>query len=321
MIIARGRARRPITTVDASLKNGEEKGSYCPFCEGEEAATPKETFALRADGLPPDRPGWRLRVVPNKFPALQIKGDVSVTNTGLYRIASGVGAHEVIIETPDHSVTMAQMGLTAIADIFRTVASRFKTYRNDKRITCVQFFKNHGAAAGASLPHAHSQIMGMPVVSKMIAEEVIGATRWQSESGRCPYCDIIEHDRKTGDRMIYDDNHFVALAPYAPRFPYETIILPANHEKDFDAISDDEVVSLSTIIKKLLVAFDTSFNFPAYNLMLHTAPFDIKASSCYHWHIKLMPTLGRTAGFEWSTGFHINPVPPEEAADFLRELL
>ena len=317
VIIAKKRAERPVTTVDASLNNVDDN-SYCPFCEGEEHATPKEVYAKRGEGKSPNGPGWSLRIVPNKFPALSSEGDADAMGEGLFRSVAGVGLHEVIIETPVHDISFGDMEADAVVDLFQAVIGRFRAFREDKRIVSVQFFKNHGAAAGASLPHPHSQIIGMPVVSRMVAEELAGAEKRYIENGVCPYCQIADHEVKTGERFVFKEGNILALAPYAPRFPYETLLLPSSHERDFDATDDETVVSLSMAIKKMVNIFDTLFDRPPYNLMLHTAPYNSTPSSCYHWHVRMMPVLGRTAGFEWGTGFHINPVPPEDAARLLR---
>jgi UDPglucose--hexose-1-phosphate uridylyltransferase len=281
--------------------------------------TPPETFAFRKRESAPDSPGWSVRVVTNKYPALALEGVAGINQTGLYLHSDGIGIHEVVIETPEHDMPFAQLPTASVAQVFAAVAKRFRAIRQDPRIVCAQYFKNHGAAAGASLPHPHSQIVGMPVISKMIVEELAGAEIRFEEKGECIYCSIIDAERAEGVRLVADANSFIALTPYASRFPYEIMILPYRHGARFEETAEEELWGLAAMVKNVLGKLDAALDHPPFNLMLHTAPFTLADERTYHWHIRLMPILARPAGFEWGSGFHINSVPPEEAATILRE--
>jgi len=296
------------------------ENTFCPFCENNESSTPPEVLALRDYGSRPDCPGWSLRVVPNKFPALKAEGELERMKNGIYDQMSGVGMHEVLIETPDHNQALATLPVDNISDLFMAVRSRFNVFKSDSRILCAQFFKNHGHEAGASLEHSHSQIIAMPVISRLLGEELAGSKAYSVKHGSCVYCDIIRDEVITGDRIVSENDLFVALAPYASRFAYETWLLPKKHSSMFENSTDDAIHALAEIFKDTAGRVDKLLGSPPYNLMLHTAPFgDPSGADHYHWHTELMPVLGQAAGFEWGAGFHINSVPPEEAAKALRQ--
>ncbi len=294
---------------------------FCPFCGGNEDSTPKETFAVRPDKTKPDARGWSLRVVPNKFPALISKGEVIRSENGLFLSVSGVGEHEVLIETACHSESLADLPAERVADLFRAVKLRTLKFKSDKKNLCVQFFKNHGMAAGASLEHSHSQIIAMPVISKQLKEQLDGAKSRFKELGRCVYCEIMEAELKTGARVISENLDFVAIAPFAPRFAYETMILPKNHSARYEETSNDTLASLARIYKDISFRINSLLNNPPYNMTIHTAPLNNNQhDKSFHWHMEIWPVTTRVAGFEWGSGFHINSVSPEKAATAMREV-
>jgi UDPglucose--hexose-1-phosphate uridylyltransferase len=317
VIIATERAKRPSDFVRETV---EMKGAHnCPFCPGNETKTPPEVLAYRSNGSAPNSPGWRLRVVPNKFPVLGIEGDLNKQGEGLFDKMNGIGAHEVIIETPTHEKTLATMTEKEIEDVFWSFRDRMLDLKKDRRFRYILIFKNHGAAAGASLEHTHSQLIAMPIVPKRVREEVNGAKNYFELKERCIYCDIIRQEREHGVRVIIENKHFVITSPYAPRFPFEAHILPKVHDSCFEEAQSYEYESLAKITKDMIARMDKVLEQPAYNLMIHTSPFGEERNDFYHWHIEIMPKLTKVAGFEWGTGFYINPTPPEEAAKFLRE--
>ena len=232
---------------------------------------------------------------------------------------NGIGAHEVIIETPDHSASLASLAPKRIEDILWTFRDRILDLKKDRRFKYVLIFKNHGEAAGASLEHAHSQLIALPIVPIYVAEEIEGAKQYYIYKERCVFCDIIHQETEDGTRLISENSDFVTIAPYAPRFPFETWILPRQHESAFENSSSHMFENLAKAIKTLLNKADRVLDNPPYNLVIHTSPVQDPTSDHYHWHIEFMPKLTKTAGFEWGTGFYINPTPPEEAAKFLRE--
>ena len=318
VIISTDRARRP---SDFSRERAIIKGEgFCPFCPGNESKTPPEILAYRPgeDGRP-NTAGWNLRVIPNKFPALGIEGDLDRRADGMFDKMNGIGAHEVVIETPNHMETLATMPVKRVEDIFWAFRDRILDLKRDRRFKYILVFKNHGEAAGASLEHPHSQLIALPILPKQVVEELEGAKRYFANKERCIFCDIIRQEMDSGVRVAAENPDFVTLSPYAPRFPFETWILPKHHEAAFENSSSRIYENLARMLRSILSKADQVLDHPAYNLVLHTSPVQEDANEYYHWHLEIIPKLTKTAGFEWGTGFYINPTPPEEAARFLRE--
>ena len=258
-------------------------------------------------------------MVPNRFPALQIEGELRKRGDGIYDQMNGIGAHEVIIETPDHNQTLATLPAKRIEDVLWAFRDRVLDLKQDKRFKYILIFKNHGEAAGASLEHAHSQLIALPILPIYVVEELEGAKQYYIYKERCVFCDIIRQETETGTRVVAENEDFLTIAPYAPRFPFETWILPRRHESAFENSSSHMFENLAKALKALLTKADRVLDNPPYNLVIHTSPVQDPTNDHYHWHIEFMPKLTKTAGFEWGTGFYINPTPPEEAARFLRE--
>jgi UDPglucose--hexose-1-phosphate uridylyltransferase len=317
VIIATDRAKRPTDFVREKV---EIHGSgFCPFCYGNETKTPPEIHAYRPDGSAKDTPGWTLRVVPNKFPALGIEGTLNRQAEGLYDKMNGIGAHEVIIETPDHQSTLASLPARAVEDVLWAYRDRILDLKKDRRFKYILIFKNHGEPAGASLEHTHSQLIALPVVPKRVSEEVGNSREYYNFKERCIFCDIIRQESQDIVRVIAENAGFIALSPFAPRFPFEMWVLPKTHQSAFEESQKPEFEHLAFMLKDLLMRLDRVLDSPAYNYILHTSPFPEVSNDYYHWHFEIMPKLTKVAGFEWGTGFYINPTPPEESARFLRE--
>lgn len=317
VIISTDRAKRPNDFVREKV---EIRGSgFCPFCYNNESKTPPEIMAYRSDGSAPNTPGWSLRVVPNKFPALRIESSLNRQGEGLFDKMEGFGAHEVIIESPDHSKTMALLSPRQIEDVLWAFRDRILDLKKDPRFRYVLIFKNHGEAAGASLEHSHSQLIGLPIIPKRVLEEVAGAKEYFEYKDRCIYCDIIQQETQTGVRMIAENPAFVAIAPFAPRFPFEMWVLPKGHQSAYEQSLKHEYEQFALILKDMLMRLDHVLEQPAYNYVIHSSPLPEGSNDYYHWHMEIMPKLTKVAGFEWGTGFYINPTPPEEAAKFLRD--
>ncbi len=328
VIIATERVGRPqdFAPTKQVQNNNKEK---CPFCVGHEDKTPPEIFAIRDNGTERDKPGWKVRVVPNKFPALAIEGSLGRKGLGIYDMMHGIGAHEVIVETINHDLTIPKMDLMDFNNVLYTYRERLKDLLKDKRFKYILIFKNHGSLAGASLSHPHTQLIATPVTPRTVAMELESAKAHYHQKDRCLFCDIIEQETSQGERLIARNERFVAFTPYASRFPFEVFLAPLKHNHQFKSINDEEMLSLAKILKEVLSKLMKALNDPPYNYMIHTSPnpdtlpkkpgywqtleFD------YHWHIEILPRLIKTAGFEWGTGFYINPVVPEEAARILRE--
>src|SRR5262249_30289952 len=180
-------------------------------------------------------------------------------------------------------------------------------------------FKNHGEAAGASLEHPHSQLIALPILPSQVIEELDGAKRYFANKERCIFCDIIRQELAAKVRVAAENQDFVTLSPYAARFPFETWILPKHHEAAFENSPTSAFEGLAHMLRQVLCKQVRVLDNPAYNLVLHSSPLQENTNDYYHWHLELIPKLTKTAGFEWGTGFYINPTPPEEAARFLRE--
>jgi UDPglucose--hexose-1-phosphate uridylyltransferase len=316
VIISTERARRP---SDFNIEPVRARGGPCVFCEGHEDKTPPEIIAGRPQGSPHNGPGWSFRVVPNKFPALRIEGELEPAGEGLYDRMNGVGAHEVVIETPDHSASMADMSLDAVTDVFLAFRERLIDLKKDPRFEYVLVFKNHGEAAGASLEHPHSQLIATPIIPIMVTEELTGSAAYYDRKERCVWCDVVHQERRARRRLILDHDGFVAVAPFAPRFPFETWILPDRHRPAFEESGVDDLRCLAGVLQDFLGRMNRLLNDPPFNFMLHTAPLHDAPLDHFHWHLEIIPKLTNVAGYEWGTGFFINPVPPEDAAAALRE--
>ena len=318
MIISTDRQKRP---NDFRLERAAILGrEHCPFCPGHEKMTPPEVLSYRQNGSPPNTPGWEVRVVPNKFPALQVEGMLDREGEGMFDRMNGIGAHEVIIETPDHDRGLAAMSEAEIERVLWAFRERMLDLKQDHRLRYILVFKNQGAEAGATLEHPHSQLIALPIVPDFVREEIEGARRHFDVKERCVFCDIIHQDLADGRRVIQENADIIALAPYAPRFAFETWLLPKRHGARFEEAAKHEYESLARLLKAVLQRLDRALETPPYNLIVHTSPFSENVPDLYHWHVEIMPKLTRVAGFEWGTGFYINPTGPEEAADVLRKV-
>jgi UDPglucose--hexose-1-phosphate uridylyltransferase len=316
VIIATDRRKRP---NDFLLERSKIIGrDHCPFCPGREALTPPEVLAFRGNGGTRNGPGWELRVVPNKFPALQVEGTLDRAGEGLFDRMNGIGAHEVVIETPDHDKTFGTMSEVEVERVLWAYRERVLDLKNDRRFRYILIFKNHGGPAGATLEHPHSQLIALPIVPDFVREEVDGARRHFQAKERCVFCDILRQEVAAGRRVIQENAEVVALAPYAPRFPFETWLLPRGHGARFEEASRQQYEGLARMIKGVVQRMDRALESPSYNMIIHSEPFSEQATDFYHWHVELIPKLTRTAGFEWGTGFYINPTSPEEATQVLR---
>lgn len=310
----------PSRAADFEIESSDIKGTgTCPFCPNNEKMTPPEIYAERPGAVNPNGPGWTIRVVPNKFPALQIEGELKRHGIGVFDASTGVGAHEVIIEGTDHKKQLDDLDVPEIARMLRTYQLRSKDLRGDERLKYILIFKNHGFAAGASLEHSHSQLIALPIVPTRVQDELTGCERYFEQRDRCIYCDIIHHELDEQERIIVETTGFVSFTPFVSRFPYEVCIAPKYHRADFLLVPQNELMDLAQALKETLKRIRATLRNPAYNLMLHTAPTEDGNREDYHWHFELIPILTRVAGFEWGSGFYINPTPPEVAAEDMRQ--
>jgi len=313
VIVASERADRPRRFRESPEIPSEPE--HCPFCRGNEETTPPpiRTFPAGDDD-------WNVRVVPNKYPAVSSSDELEELGHGPYRAISGVGAHEVVVETPDHVVDLQALPVDQVATVLEAWGERIADLRNDRRLEYVLPFKNHGAPAGASLEHAHSQVVALPTVPPRIREELEGAREHFDETGDCIFCTLLETTLESGNRLVSANDHVAVLAPYAPRFPFELWLVPRDHRARFDAAEPAVRRDLAAALVATLRRLDRALDAPPYNLVLHSAPLRAGDPDHFHWHLELIPTLSYIAGFEWGTGLHINSTTPEASAEHLRHI-
>ncbi len=289
----------------------------CPLCEGREAAAGREIFAVRSHSMP-DGPGWQLRVVPNRVPALRVEAGTSEAHDGLLTHRPGLGAHEVVIESPRHDATWYGLPADDLARVFAAWRARMADLRHDSRLKAAVAFKNHGAEAGARLVHPHSQIMATPLVPPALSREVAEARRHHGATGRCLFCDLIAQERTAALRLVADAGDHLVLAPYASRVPFETWVVPVAHGARFDEAPDAAMRPLAEAVRRVLDRMAEELETPAFNAVLRSAPFDEPGDGAYHWYLALLPRVLRPGGFDLTSGVAVNPVSPEKAARVLR---
>ena len=291
--------------------------AYCPLCEGEEAAAGHEIAAVR-DGTPSDGPGWRLRVVPNRVPALRVEATLDHRGDGLFERMNGLGAHEVVVETPRHDATWATLPVEDLTLVLAAWRDRIADLQRDSRLRAALVFKNEGVKAGARLAHPHSQVVAMPLVPGALAAEVAGARRHFEASGRCLYCALVEQELAAGTRVIASTAAAVVLAPFAARWPFETWLLPRAHHARFELAPASLLAEVAATVQPVLRAIAARLEEPALNVVLHSTPYAEADDAIYHWHLEIVPRVLRASGFDLGSGTAINPVSPEEAARVLR---
>lgn len=319
VIIATERSKRP-TDFKVALE-GAEIPAYvanCPFCIGNELMTPPEVLSFREQNTPPNSAGWWVRAVPNKFPALGIEGELDRAGFGMYDMMNGVGAHEVIIEMPAHNQDFTDVSREQVEEVMWAYRERIVDLRRDKRFKYILIFKNHGRIAGASLDHSHSQLIALPMIPIDVLMEIQGAQRYQDYRDRCIYCDMIRQEQAYGERVVTQNSQFIAFEPFASKFPFETWILPKEHQASFADEDRETMGSFAGILQDCITRINKSLNNPPYNFSIHTSPCNYEKESVFHWHLEIMPRLTIAAGFEMGTGIYINVTAPEDAARFLR---
>jgi UDPglucose--hexose-1-phosphate uridylyltransferase len=317
IIISKERGKRP---TDFIVERNVSKGGFCPLCPGNENTTPPEVLAYGRSASSPNTPGWSLRVVPNKYPALVIEGNLDKEGDGLYDMMNGIGAHEVLIESPSHDEVFTYLPVDRIQQVFLAFRDRINDLSKDPRFRYVMIFKNFGQAAGASLEHSHSQLIALPILPRMIVSELDGSLSYYKYKERCIFCDIIRQEMRQEVRVVCQNEHFITIAPYAPRSPFEMWILPIRHSSSYASLDDQSFYSLANIFSESMRRLDRCLPGVPYNFVLHTSPLRSNPLEHFHWHFEIMPKLTSIAGFEWGSGFYINPTPPEDAAKYLQEV-
>ena len=297
------------------------EGGLCPFCYGNEFMTPSEISCFRDPGTAANFPGWQVRVVANKFPALQIEGELDRRGLGIYDMSNGIGAHEVLIESPYHSKDIPELSEQEIESYLKMCCVRLADLKKDSRFKYVMVFRNYGAAAGATLEHPHTQLIALPMVPKNALEEIHGARDYYNYRERCIFCDILRQEIGDKTRIILENKYFISFCPFVSRFPFAIMIMPKQHSGYFSHISSgSELAALAQILKDTLTKLKKVFVNLAYNYIIHSAPINGETDvEYYHWHLEIMPKLTQVAGFEWGTGFYLDPTSPELAAQYLKD--
>ena len=316
VIIAPERAQRP---KHFAPTNTAESAQPCPFCTGNEQLTPPESWADRPGDSPPDRPGWSIRVVPNKYPAVTADDGAADGQTTVR--SAGTGIHEVIIENAAHVANLAALDEAQFSKIFRAYRGRLQALRGDRRWRFALIFKNQGERAGATLEHAHAQLLALPFVPADVAKELAGARDYHRRSASCYYCALIEREQQAQVRVVTSSAAFIALCPAAPRFAFEIWVLPRVHAAAFEHADDSTTAAPAKISRRVIAALDRLQANPPFNYFIQSLPVAASERAHYHWQLRLLPQFSRAAGFEWGSGIHINPVAPEAAAQLLRDAL
>jgi UDPglucose--hexose-1-phosphate uridylyltransferase len=316
VIFAEGRGLRP-SDWESGPPPAPDRAA-CPFCPGHERETPPELLAVRGEGSSPNGPGWLLRVVPNRFPALRVEGTLESSREGLYERLAGIGAHEVIIESPDHEKDLSDLEESQVERVLAAYRDRMLDLENDRRLRYVLVFKNEGPRAGATLAHGHSQLIATPVVPQVVQDELDGALERFRRDGRCVYCALLDQELRERRRVVLECERHVSFQPFAARFPFETWIAPRRHAASFAAQEPGDLRALAAILRDTLRRVRRALNQPHYNYVLHTAPCREPHLEHFHWHIEITPKRTPVAGFEWGSGFYVNTTTPEEAAEYLR---
>jgi UDPglucose--hexose-1-phosphate uridylyltransferase len=313
VVIATERAKRPEQLiVHREPRTQVSHSPNCPFCPGNEDQTPPEVLRLpNSDGT------WRVRVIPNKFAALAREVPPARTIHRSRRTIQGFGVHDVIVETPDHSQSMALLSDSHVADVLRIYKTRYDELSLDPRIAHITIFKNHGVDAGTSLEHPHFQLIAAPVISYQVRQRFSEALRHHDDFGVCMFCQMIEEELELNERMVLVTEHFVAMQPFASPTPFCTHIYPRRHMASFGDISGKELIDLGRVLRTILAKLYYGLEDPDFNLTVRTAPAECVGVKHFHWYLSVIPRLTRVAGFELGSGMFINTVLPEAAAQFL----
>ncbi len=325
VIFAPERSRRPGDLTGFSRANPTPR-EECPFCpEADEEVRSLEV--LRRPARPGQEKGdWSLKVIQDKFPILSADEELHCFGEGLYDVMSGHGHHELVIESPGHDDGFLSYSLSQIQDLLATYRDRCHDLGERQHVKQILITRNSGADAGAKISHPHSHVVAMPIVPKRIQEELDGCRGYFRFKERCVYCDIIVQEREDASRLVLENESFVAFCGWAARFPFEVTIAPRVHLSRYETIRPEEIVLLADIIRGIMGGIKHSLDFPPLNYIFHTAPTPrsrigdlAEAGRYYHWHIEIIPKLTRVAGFEWGTGYYINPMMPEVSAQHLRQ--
>lgn len=316
VIIATERAKRPedFAKRDKTKKEVPDFVANCPFCPGNEKQTPPETFSIK------DGSSWKVRAIPNKFSALSSEGDFAHKEDGIMRWMNGIGFHEVVIETPKHNLTTALLEDGHVTSIINAYKNRYLALTGNKFMEAVVIFKNHGAGAGTSLEHPHSQIVATPIVPTHIRSRIGEAMRYYDDHRKCVFCAMAAEEIKKGERIVIENQNFVSFVPYAALSPFHIWIMPKRHVSSFPDITEAETRNLAVMLKTILKKIYSGLDDPDYNYIIRSLPGQSRTNEFFHWYMSIVPRVTKVAGFELGAGMFINVALPEKSAAFLREV-
>ena len=319
VIIATGRAKRPEDFREEKIKIDKKIMGICPFDKGNESMTPPEVLRMDLQGNFVDSSvDWQIRVVPNKFPALIPDATPYSKMYGVYMVMDGFGLHEVVIHSPEHITNLSELSQFQLELILNVYVKRLREIKKDSRIESVIIMLNQGKEAGASLEHSHSQIFALPLNPPVLEKELHGTRRYFKQNNRCAMCDLMKFEISEDKRVVFDNENFFIIQPYASRNPFETWVVPKKHYPNFENISQSEIKSFAHCLKILSDFFYEELNEPSYNYFIHTGPMHKEIENHYHWHFELIPKLSIKAGFEIATGIDICITTPEYTAEFMK---
>ncbi|MEW6709816.1 MAG: galactose-1-phosphate uridylyltransferase [Candidatus Riflebacteria bacterium] len=316
VIISPERGKRP--SDFQKIEEIPDDPKTCPFCEGNEHLTPGETLAFRTAGTTANSKGWWVRIIPDRSPILAPEGDSGREGIGMFDAMNSIGVHEVVVETPSHSIGLQNANLEQVREVIWAYKQRLLEIKKNPRFKHFMIVKNSGKGV-SSFSHSHSHIVATPIIPKRIEEELEGAREYYHYHDRCLFCDIIKQEAKEASRVVYEDDQFIVFCPFAARFPFEMEITPKHHASSFELIENHMVGSLAKALQTALIKMQSLLPGQPFNFVIHTSPCSDSYKDFYHWHIEIIPKLTKIAGFEWGSGFYINPTPPEDAAKMLRD--
>ena len=317
VIMATERAKRPHEFV-TQKKERPSLPSFkdnCPFCAGNEKLATKEYVRIYGEL------DWDVRVIANKFPALSPDGDRVRLDDGLHRTISGIGIHDVVVESPIHNAILALLPESHIYKVLLAYKLRYQQILDDHRFEAVVIFKNYGESAGSSLEHTHSQIAATPVVPFQFRDRIQEAIRYFDDHGDCIVCRTLLDEIATGSRIVAENSSFLAFIPYAALTPFHIWIFPRMHCSTYVNTSDEDLKDLSSILKIVLLKMYHGLGDPDYNYTIRTAPLADKETRYFHWYMSIIPRMNKSAGFEMGSGMYINSSIPEESAAYLRDVI
>lgn len=320
VVIATGRARRPETfKKETRIETGVSKKD-CPFCNISNQERPVLAFykgkKLDLEKKIPEK--WTTVVFPNKYPAFSINGSLRERAEGPHQLMDALGFHEVLV-TRDHKKQMAQFSLKEIKEVIDAYQERYLDLMNEKFVNYVSVFHNHGAEAGATIVHPHSQIIAIPVVDPDVHRSLVNSQQYFKIHKKCVHCAMSEWDIEDRRRVVFENKQFLVLCPFASRVSFEIAITPKEHLAYFERINEEQKKYLAEAFQAALSKLYKALGDPAYNFYLHTSPCDGKNYDFYHWHWVILPKTSTWAGFELCTGIEISTIEPEKAAEYLRK--